>query len=427
MEGLNDINGVARSYNLIGILYYYLENYELSLRYYNKALDINIQQQDQKWIAGNSNNLGMIYEILGDYSRALEYYFKALETNIELNNKAWLANNYGNIGSLYMKTGNPKSLDYFFMRLKIKQEQNDIDGLARSNYLIGKYYNLHKRFNKALPYLLSSYNEGNSINSLHHSRNAAQALSITYEGLQQYEEAFHYNEIFKSLNDSLNYEANSAKITRLEMQYNFRKNQGLQVLDDQRTELFQIFLFILVIFIILLATLLFGRQRALVKKQNLIQTNLLLENQLLKDELKNKDSSLEENVKYLVHKNELITNISEKLVQIKPKFTAEYQNIINEVIVELQSSLDSDIWDEFEVRFNQIHYDFYTKLAQAHPELTSSDKKLCAFIRLEMTTREIATLTHQTVNSLETARSRLRKRMNISNIDISLPDYLSQF
>ncbi|RLD65001.1 MAG: hypothetical protein DRI95_09650 [Bacteroidetes bacterium] len=427
MEELNDINGIGRSYNLIGILYYYLENYNLSLEYYNKALEINIQQQDQKWIAGNSNNIGMIYEILGDYSKALEYYFKALETNIELNNKAWLANNYGNIGSLYMKTGNPKSLDYFFMRLKIKQEQNDIDGLARSNYLIGNYYNSQKLYYKALPYLLASYNQGNSINSLYHSRNAAQSLSITYEGIQQYRDALNYNEIFKSLNDSLNFEANSAKITRLEMLYNFRKSQRIQVLDDQSTELFHVFLFILVIFMILVAILLFGRQRALVNKQNLLQANLLLENNLLKEELKNKNVSLEENVKYLVHKNELITNISEKLVQIKPTFTSEYQNIINEAIVELQSSLDSDIWDEFEVRFNQIHFDFYNRLAQAHPELTSSDKKLCAFLQLGMTTREIATLTHQTVNSLETARSRLRKKMNISNMEISLPEYLSQF
>lgn len=427
MEKLNDINGIARSYNLIGIIYYYLENYELSLDYYNKSLEINIQQQDQKWIAGNSNNVGMIYEIMGDYSKALEYYFKALETNIELNNKAWLANNYGNIGSLYTKMGNPKSLDYFFMRLKIKQEQNDIDGLARSNYLIGNYYNSHKNYKKALPYLLTSFQQANSINSLPHARNTAEGLSIAYAGLKQYKDAFYYHEVFKSLNDSLNIESNAEKITRLEMQYNFRKDQRMQELEDQRTELFQTFLAILLILMILVAILLFVRQRALVTKQNLLQTKLRLENQLLQEELENKDRSLQENVKYLVNKNELITNISEKLIQIKPSFIPENQKIINEAIIELQSSIDSDIWDEFEVRFHQVHVDFYNKLNVAHPELTSGDKKLCAFLRLNMSTREIATLTNQTVSSLETARTRLRKKMNISSKDISLPEYLSQF
>lgn len=427
MESLNDINGIARSYNLIGIIYYFLDNYELSLDYYNKALEINIQQQDKKWIAGNSNNIGMIYENLGDYSKALEFYFKALETNIELNNKAWLANNYGNIGSLYLKTGNPKSLEYFFKRLKIKQEQNDIDGLARSNFLIGKYYNSHSFFNKALPYLLTSLNEGNSINSLVHIRNASEALSITYEGLNQYEPAFYYNELYKSLNDSLNIESNSEKITRLEMQYNFRKNQRVRELEDQRTELFQTFLIILIVLMILVAILLFGRQRSLVNKQNLLQTKLLLENQLLQEELNNKDKSLQENLNYLVNKNELITDITEQLVQIKPSFSADNQIIINEVIIELQSSIESDIWDEFEVRFNQLHVNFYNKLSEVHPGLSSSDKKLCAFLRLNMTTKEIATLTKQSVNSLETARTRLRKKMNISNMDISIPDYLSQF
>lgn len=427
MEELENINGIARSYNLIGIIYYFLDSYQLSLEYYNKALKINIEQQDKKWIAGNSNNVGMIYEELGDYSKALEYYFKALETNIELNNKAWLANNYGNIGSLYMKTGNPKSIDYFFMRLKIKKEQNDVDGLARSNFLIGSYYNSNKLYSKALPYLLTSFQQGNSIHSLYHSRNAAQALSTAYGGLKNYKEALFYNDLYKSFNDSLNFESNSEKITRLEMQYNFRKNQQLQELDDQRTELFLTFSGILVIMIILVALILIGRQRALVNKQNLLQTKLLLENQLLQEELENKDKSLQENVNFLVHKNELITNISEKLIQLKPSFSTENQKIINDAIIELQAGIDSDIWDEFEVRFNQVHIDFYNKLAKAHPGLTSSDKKLCAFLRLNMNTKEIAALTNQTINSLETARSRLRKKLQISNMEISLPDYLSQF
>lgn len=427
MEELNDINGIARSYNLIGIIYYFLENYELSLEYYNKALEINIQQQDKKWIAGNSNNVGMIYEILGDYSKALEFYFKALETNIELNNKAWLANNYGNIGSLYQKTGNPKSLDYFFMRLKIKQEQNDIDGLARSNFLIGNYHNSQNHFSQALPYLQSSYQQANTVNSLFHARNAAEALSRSYEGLKKYKEAFYYHEIFKSLNDSLNIESNSEKITRLEMQYNFRKEQRIQELKSQRTELLQTFLALIIILLLIVAILLYSRQKALVNKQNLIQTKLMLENQLLQDELTNKDNLLQENVNYLLNKNEIITNVTEELVKLKPTFTPENQKIINEAILELQSSLDSHIWDEFEVRFNQVHISFYKKLANAHPELTAIDKKLSAFLRLNMTTREIATLTNQTVSSLETARTRLRKKLNISNKGISLHEYLSQF
>jgi len=427
MEELNDINGIARSYNLIGIIYYYLENYELSLEYYNKALDINIQQQDKKWIAGNSNNIGMIYEILGNYSKALEFYFIALETNIELNNKAWLANNYGNIGSLYLKTGNPKSIDYFFMRLKIKQEQNDIDGLARSNFLIGNYYNTHNQFHKALPYLQSSYQEADSVNSLFHAKNAAEALSIAYEGLKKYKEAFYYHEVYKLLNDSLNIESNSEKITRLEMQYNFRKEQRIQELIEQRTELVQTFIALVIILLIFVAIILYSRQKALINKQNLLQNKLRLENKMLQDELINKDHLLKENVNYLLNKNEIITKVSEELIKLKPAFTAENQKIINEAILDLQSSLDSHFWDEFDIRFNQVHVSFYKKLSDALPELTAIDKKLSAFLRLNMTTREIATLTNQTVSSLETARTRLRKIMNISNKDISLPEYLRQF
>jgi DNA-binding CsgD family transcriptional regulator len=211
------------------------------------------------------------------------------------------------------------------------------------------------------------------------------------------------------------------------MQYKFRKDQRLIDLEEQRSELVQLFIIILVVIMILIALIIIGRQRFIVRKQHLLQTKLELENQMLLEELENKKQSLQENVKYLVGKNELITNVLERLIQIKHSFTAENQNIINEVIIELQSSIDDGAWDEFEVRFNQIHNEFYIRLSQDHPELTSNDKKLCAFLRLNMTTKEISAITNQTANTLETARTRLRKKLNLHNKETSLYEYLNQY
>ncbi|MCD4665391.1 MAG: tetratricopeptide repeat protein, partial [Bacteroidales bacterium] len=146
MEELNDKSGIARCYNLIGIIYYRLNNYDLSLKYYNKALDINLEQGDKKWIAGNYNNVGMIYQKKGNTDKALDYFFKSLGISIEIDNKNWIANNYGNIGILYQQKGNPKSIDYYFKRLEIKEEQNDIVGIVSTNNLIGKYYNSLKKY-----------------------------------------------------------------------------------------------------------------------------------------------------------------------------------------------------------------------------------------------------------------------------------------
>ncbi len=426
MEEINDVNGIARCYNLIGIIYYLLENEELSLQYYNQALEINIKQNDKKWISGNSNNIGMIYERMGEYSKSLQYYLKSLETNIELNNRNWIANNYANIGSLYQKMGNPKCIDYFFKQLEIKMEQGDGGGISSANHLIGKYYNSQADFNKALPYLITGYHIADSVRSLYLASNIAQQLSISYAAVMNYKEAFHFHEIFKQLNDSLKFQENSQKIIRLEMQYQFRKDQQLKDLEYQKTELFQIAIAMVLVLLIVFILMLFGRQRAKVKRQNLAQEKLQIENRSLQEDLRYKDKQLQDNVNYLVNKNELITTISEKLIEIKPTIKRENEQIINDVILELQSSIDTDIWKEFELRFNQVHSDFYNILNYKFPNLSANDKKLCAFLRLNMTTKDISSITGQSISSIETARTRLRKKLNITNSDINLSDFLNK-
>ena len=427
MEDLNNMKGVARSYNLIGIIYYYLSNYELSLEYYNKALKLNIKQNDKKWIAGNCNNIGMIYESMGEYSKALEYYFKSLDSNIELKNNNWVANNYSNIGSLYQKMGNPKSLEYFFKSLEIRKKQGDIAGIANANLSIGKYYNSQLNCDSGLIYLLRSYDLADRIKSLDILSNSSNQLSISYNRLKKFEKAYYYYDIYKSLSDSLNIEKNSQKITRLEMQYQFRKDQYIEELEYQKTELFQISIAVLLFLLLIIAILFFGRQRAKSKQHELEQKQLQIEYQLLQEELLSKDKVLQDNVKYLVKKNELITTVSEKLINKAPEFKKENQKIINDIILELQSSVDSEIWKEFELRFKQVHSNFYNNLKKQFPDLSANDKKLCAFLRLNMTTREISAITNQSISSIETARSRLRKKLNISNKNIGLIKFLTQF
>jgi tetratricopeptide (TPR) repeat protein len=427
MEELNYQNGIARCYNLIGIIYFFLNNYELSLEYYQKALEINIQQNDKKWIAGNSNNIGMIYERMNEYEKALDYYNKSLKANLETNNENWIANNYGNIGSLYQRMGNPKSLEYYFKRLDLKEEIGDIPGIARSKNLIGGYYNQIENYSEAIFYYHSSYKLSEKSNDPLEMSIAADGLSQAYAGNKKYDSAYKYIKISKLLNDSLKIDESSQKIKQLEMQYQFNKEQKLEEIRYQKYELFQVMIAIGLFLILLLVILLFGRQRGRAKQIKLEEKHLEIENQRLQDELKFKDQLLNDNVKYLVDKNDLINKVTEKLVEIKPAIARENQKIINDVIIDLQSGLDSDIWEEFELRFNQVHTDFYENLSNKFPELTANDKKLCAFLRLNMTSREISALTKQSIKSIETGRIRLRKKLHISNTDISLYEFLKKF
>ena len=83
-----------------------------------------------------------------------------------------------------------------------------------------------------------------------------------------------------------------------------------------------------------------------------------------------------------------------------------------------------EVWEEFEYRFQNVHEEFYQNLKKKFPDLTPAEIKLAAFLRLNMNTKEIASITNQSVNSLETARYRLRKKLGITNQEVNLVNFL---
>ena len=116
---------------------------------------------------------------------------------------------------------------------------------------------------------------------------------------------------------------------------------------------------------------------------------------------------------YLVEKNEFITSIAKKLVEFKPTTKKDNRDIIQQLINELKQNSSAKIWDEFELRFKEVHSEFYNKLHEKFPDLSPNEIKICAFLRLNMSTKEISSITYQSVKSINMARFRLRKKMNI--------------
>lgn len=82
-------------------------------------------------------------------------------------------------------------------------------------------------------------------------------------------------------------------------------------------------------------------------------------------------------------------------------------------------------WEDFEIRFQQVYTGFYKKLNTDYPDLTPNELRLCAFFRLNMTTKEIAAITYQSANSIVVARYRLRKKLGMEKEE-NLVSFLSK-
>jgi hypothetical protein len=138
-----------------------------------------------------------------------------------------------------------------------------------------------------------------------------------------------------------------------------------------------------------------------------------------------KDKQIITNLLYAVKRNQLITEAVEKLVAHRKNSTKEGQEVIRGVIHNLKASQEDKIFEEFEMAFLNLHQDFFKNLLAEFPQLSLNEKRLCAFIRLNLGTKEIASITGQTIPTLNMAKVRLRKRLGLTHTDQDLHGFLT--
>jgi DNA-binding NarL/FixJ family response regulator len=119
----------------------------------------------------------------------------------------------------------------------------------------------------------------------------------------------------------------------------------------------------------------------------------------------------------LIRKNELLGEIQHELIRQKEelgqRLPAKYFNRLNKIL-EQGISNDRD-WELFEKLFDQAHENFFQRLKTDFPDLTTSDLRLCAYLRLNLSSKEISPLLNITVRGVEERRYRLRKRLQLTS------------
>ncbi|MCC8154082.1 MAG: LuxR C-terminal-related transcriptional regulator [Tannerellaceae bacterium] len=150
--------------------------------------------------------------------------------------------------------------------------------------------------------------------------------------------------------------------------------------------------------------------------------------EMLEQELKNKTHELMLQTSLLVRKSRIMHELLEELENQKETMGERYPNkLYRRMKNMIEGSLnDQNDWLAFETYFNNAHHDFIQRLQQQYDELTPADIRICCLIRMNLSTKEIASVLNISVRAVELRRYRLRKRMNLDG-DVSLPDYLIGF
>ncbi|WP_242083588.1 triple tyrosine motif-containing protein [Aestuariivivens sediminis] len=154
--------------------------------------------------------------------------------------------------------------------------------------------------------------------------------------------------------------------------------------------------------------------KELENKQQLMRFN----NDKLRQDIESKNRELGISTMSLIKKNEFLNTVKKELQHVDdPKKLKRVIKIID------NNLNNTDDWNLFEEAFNNADKDFLKKMKEQHPSLTSNDLRLCAYLRLNLSSKEIAPLLNISHRSVEVKRYRLRKKLQLEH-EASLSDYI---
>jgi len=438
---LESNNGIANALTNLGGVLLQLMKFEEAKRYFHEALPIFIDLAGKRGdtippfqVISIYNNLGIVHENLNEYNQAIDYYHRGISLARRIpHQQKILAMLHNNLGSIHMKMGEfDEAYKNMNAALRIRKEINDKGGEASSYRMLGILYKSQQNYEKALDKFYNGYSLAAMVGSTSILSSISEQLFEIYNSLNQSDSALKYHILLKDYSDKLKVEETLHEFTRMDLTSQFQEREKNRIFKQKRQSIRYVSMAFFLLLIAIILGLLYVLSQSRLRRLSLLNSNIQLaskkaelEKETLAKELEIKNKELTTNVIYQIRKNELIQSIAEKLMANKHSFKKENQNLVEKLIKELGMSKDDSIWMEFETRFHQVHNQFYEKLNEICPDLSPNERRLCAFLRLNMSTKEISAITGQSLRSIDVARTRLRKKLNLTNSDVGLIEYLS--
>jgi tetratricopeptide (TPR) repeat protein len=394
---------------------------EQAIDYFQRALVIAREVDEKSAISAALNNLSSAFGVLKDSVKETSYLREAIEINKEIGQWYFLSINYLNRGLIFKKAAMYDSaMFYYQMAADLAEALEDNELLLDIKCYMGRVqYSLEDLENLRL--IASEVFEKSELFGLKKKQYcAAQMLELVYRRNNDFEEAYKYAKIASSINDSLRLVNNDNELERLELQSDLARHEQELSMQGARRNYIYIIAGIVLISLLGFVSSLFLRHRLRAQIH-------YLERNKFKSELEFKNKEFTIQAMSLMKKNELLRDLSQEIMEIEKDVSDDKaKSALKRVSSELIKVIETQIAEEFELRFKEIHSDFYQNLIKISPDITPNEQKLCAFLRLHMTTKEISILTGQSIKSIEQARYRLRKKLNISGTDANLIRYLSK-
>jgi tetratricopeptide (TPR) repeat protein/DNA-binding CsgD family transcriptional regulator len=405
----------------IGHIQFNLKNYEESIEYYGKALNIYLETDDNVFASEALIDIGASYLDLNKNNTAIENFEKSIKLAEKYNIEGTAAIAYSNLGGAFTKIKDfdkaryylTKSLDYHKKR-----------GFANNNIEVHRkmadLYLAMSQPKNSLVYANRAVKIADSVGAINYQLSSYLLRSQVHEKLEDTELALKDIKSHNIFKDSIYNQKKTQQIEELKTIYETEKKEAALALQEeeiktlnQKVEISNLrkglYAGGMASALALFGLSVFGyRQRI---KKNRIEREK--QEEIYKQEIEYKKKELASQTLHLVQKNTFIQELMENLQSIKndpERFKVEFRRIV--MLLKKENASDKD-WEVFKSYFAVVHNDFDQKLKTFYSDISEKEIRLAAFLRMNLTTKEIAATLNVLPDSILKSKYRLKKKLSL--------------
>lgn len=438
-EKLGNKLELGYGYFNIGAFRLFLGDYERSTKLFEKSKKIWESYHQEmgtpvpaSFYSSYHNNIGSYHMAKGRLSDAEVNFIKAIAYGREdMENPFRLSQALTNYASLLLKRKDIASaLKVLNENIILSKRKNDIQSECTAMRFVGAAYEQRGEFDLALQTYHSAYDIAIRNDVLATKLLLSESIYELHKRIGKADSALFYIDIHKNYLRQTKVEEARDYLTRQELLSEFRERE--KALEKNNMLGSRVYILIITLGIVLsIGLALYAFRTSKHYRSNvLVKTGLeqkaekmRIEQELLRTEIDQKDKQIATQINQVIEQNDKIDHMVHDLQA--DRITHENSELVGKLINQLEHFDKDNMWAEFEIRFLQVHTAFYDRLMNRHPDLTVNERRLCAFLRLDMTTKEISRLTGQSVRAIGLARIRLRRKLNLTHTETDLFQHLS--
>jgi tetratricopeptide (TPR) repeat protein len=436
----------AEIYNNMGWLYYKLHQYPQAFEYMIKANNIiqKIGYGNYPYASRYLYDLGYIYCDFGNYEKAKWYLSQAIK--YPYNNSIYAIRTLNTMGLAYRELKQFDSAILYFNRgLDTAKTVRNVPWIGILSGNLGSVYYFLKKYEQAIPLLQTDYtlstkskewaSAANTICMLaaldldnNQLREAARKLDeardvikrqgdqrpFVYYALQRarlfkylkrYDSAFAYLDTARHVVNKLNKRRDALVFSQAEQKVAVELHLSeMKLLESEKSksELVRNFIIIVIMLVLVIATQLIFRQQLKQKKDNELLNNAVVQLKYYIESVREKNQLIDQFKQEIEHLNALPEQ--HLVLQEKEEIAGKLRQY---------SILTEDDWNEFRNLFEKVQIGFFDKLKQQFPDLTPSEQRLLALMKLKLSKREMAGMLGIAPDSIKKTRQRIRKKINV--------------